>query len=130
MSALVVIRLALRKETVGHLPCLRVQEGWRFLPCLIRTAALRMPPRESQRAASSAELQKVSLPLSFFKSVTQVLEGTKCTSVIFCSNNSPLGIINFSSGPEQISVTFNGTLFLARTVTSLDLLFKLYEKPE
>lgn len=63
-------------------------------------------------------------------SVTQLLEGTKCTSVIFCSNNSPTGIINFSPGPEQISVAFNGTLCLARTVTSLDLLFSLYEKLE
>lgn len=59
----------------------------------------------------------------FFLSVTQLLEGTKCTSVIFCSNNPPPGVINFSSGPEQISVAFNGTLFLARTVTLLDLLF-------
>lgn len=120
-------------KTGVHPPCFRKQalSAYRvFCPALVSIATLKIPSPKLPRAMLWAEFPKVSVPLSSFKSVTQLLEGTKCTSVIFCSNNSPTGSINFSSGPEQISVAFNGTLFLARTVTPPDLLFHLYEKPE
>lgn len=126
------LKSELSVKTVVRPPCFRKQTVCTFpLSCPGSHCSPENCFSKMTKGYFSSRVSKSQSPcLSFFKSVTQLQEGTKCTSVIFCSNNSPAGIINFSSGPEQISVAFNGTLFLDRTVTPLDLLFNLYEKLE